>query len=130
MTGSGDWQKARHGTKNKRTMPIVVDDIIVNRKKRNGARTITMPCTVYSDAPEESGEWNITVDTDYMGLNPQIEGFEDELIRDVCRHYRDGMTVEELTDMVENHWWGWGACYRKRQPPRSKAGVYRPRRLY
>jgi hypothetical protein len=111
-------------------MPIVVDDIIVNRKKRNWARTITMPCTIYFEEPEGVDEWNITIDTDYMGLNPKQDGFEDELIRDVCRHYKEGMTVEELTENVENHWWGWGACFKKVQPPASKASVYRPKRLY
>ena len=111
-------------------MAIVVDDIIVNRKKRNGARTITMPCTIYFEEPEGVDEWNITIDTDYMGLNPKQDGFEDELIRDVCRHYKEGMTVEELTENVENHWWGWGACYKKVQPPTSRNNVYRPKRLY
>ena len=53
-----------------------------------------MPCTIYFEEPEEVDEWNITIDTDYMGLNPKQNGFEDELIRDVCRHYKEGMTVE------------------------------------
>ena len=112
-------------------MAIVVDDIIVNRKKRNGARTLTMPCTTYSETePVVIGEMEITVDTDFMGLNPNIDGFEDELIRDVCRHYKEGMTVEELTEKVENHWWGWGACFKKLQPPTSRDNVFRPKRLY
>lgn len=112
-------------------MPIIVDDIIVNRKKRNGERTLTMFCTTYSETePVVMDELEITVDTDYMGLNPYIEEFEDELIRDVSRHYKERMTVEELTEKVENHWWGWGACFKKVQPPTSRDNVFRPKKLY
>ena len=118
-------------TKRTRKMPIIVDDIIVNRKKRNGARTLTMSCTTYSETePVVMDELEITVDTDYMGLNPYIEGFEDELQRDVYRHYNVGMSVEELTNEIEKHWWGWGACYKKVQPPTSRDNVFRPKRLY
>ena len=112
-------------------------DLRINKKIRNGARTITIGYEVNNNS-KLSGE--VTIDTDYMGLDYTAADCGSALNHDVDKAVAEVLkdkteadvatpeTIALIKAKIEENWFGCGA-YHKLLAPTSYEATIRPKRL-
>ena len=91
---------------------VVIDEI-----KDNG-RFLCVECSVYNDDDKLTDSFILELDTEYMGIDTNEE-FEDALLNDIQYAYDECKHKSELTDSVEENWYGTGK-YKNMKMPKSK----------